>query len=38
MDYVQASDESVAALVRIGEGGEPDELISILRRDKVTGE
>ena len=37
MDYGQASDESVAALMRIGEDGEPDELISILRRDKKTG-
>ena len=37
MDYGQASDETVAALMRMGEDGEPDELISILRRDKVTG-
>jgi hypothetical protein len=36
-DYGQASDETVAALMRIGEDGEPDELISILRRDKETG-
>jgi hypothetical protein len=38
MDYGAASDESVAVVMRCGEGVEPDEEVATLRRDKKTGE
>ena len=36
-DYSEAPDESVVAVVRLGEIGESDELVAILRRDRNTG-
>ena len=38
VDYGNGSDECVAAILRIGEDGEPDELVTTLHRDKTTGE
>jgi hypothetical protein len=36
-DFGEGLDESVAVFVRLGDPGEPDELVAILRRDRKTG-
>jgi hypothetical protein len=36
-DFGEGLNESVVAFFRLGDPGEPDELVAILRRDKETG-